>query len=284
MLASSTVRASPKSVILTSLARPGLDQDVSRLDVPVNQPHVVGGGQAQGDLPADLHHIHRLQRARPIEPLLEGFAGDELHHQVGQRLLLDRIHLDDVLVPDLGRRPGLAQKPLAGGGSGGDLRGQHLDRDHAVQRFVERAEHDAEPALAEHFENLVMSDPADGVRPGRRLQEIEPAILVFARFVIFIQREGGVFSRGHPSACSTIERSWLVVNIRPGSRLGQLLRGRFHEEITQLGMDVQQPLDLAAEQGIALASRFHERHPFFRALFSSAAKKMDSTCDDLLMV
>ena len=75
----------------------------------------MGGGQPKGDLPADLEHLRRLQRSGPIEPLLEGFSGDELHHQVRQRLLLDRVHLDDVLVPNLGRGPRLAQEPFAGG-------------------------------------------------------------------------------------------------------------------------------------------------------------------------
>jgi len=95
--------------------RTGFDQNVSRLDVAVNQAGAVGGGQPKGDLPAHLEHLRRLQRSGPIEPLLECFSGDELHHQVRQRLLLDRVHLDDVLVPNLGRGPCLAQELFAGG-------------------------------------------------------------------------------------------------------------------------------------------------------------------------
>ena len=163
----------------------------------------MGGGQPLGDLPADLQDLRRLQRACPIEPLLERFAGDELHHQVRQRLLLDRVHLDDVLVPNLGRRPGLAQKPFAGGRGGGDLRAQHLDRDHALQRLVEGAEHDAEAALAEDFEHLVMSDAAEGIGPGGRLQEIEGAVLVVARSFAFGSRQvaphGGRLRRRSPA-------------------------------------------------------------------------------------
>ena len=45
MLASSAARANPKSVILTLLVRTGLDQDVGRLHVPVNESLGVGGGQ-----------------------------------------------------------------------------------------------------------------------------------------------------------------------------------------------------------------------------------------------
>ena len=85
--------------------------------------HRVGGGQPLGDLPADPQHLGHVERAGPVEFLLERLAGDELHHQVGQRLLADLVDLHHVLVPDLRRRPGLAQKPLAGGRRGGDLRG-----------------------------------------------------------------------------------------------------------------------------------------------------------------
>src|SRR6266536_3205301 len=102
--------------------------------------------------------------ARATEPLKKKFAWDELHHQVSQRLLLDRIHLDDRLMAQLGRRPRLAQKPFAGGRGHGQLGGQHLDRDDALQDIVKGAEHDAEATTTEDFENLVMSEAAEGVR------------------------------------------------------------------------------------------------------------------------
>ena len=61
-----------------------------------------------------------FQRAGAVEPLLERLAGDELHHQIGQRLFLDGMHLDDVLMANLGRGPGFPQEALAGRRSGGD--------------------------------------------------------------------------------------------------------------------------------------------------------------------
>ena len=48
-------------------------------------PGAVGGGQAAGDLPADPEHVRDLQRPGPIELLLQGFSGDVLHDQVGDR-------------------------------------------------------------------------------------------------------------------------------------------------------------------------------------------------------
>ena len=52
-LASSAARARPKSVILTRGCDAVLQQDVCRLDVAVDQPLGVRGGQPHGDLPAD---------------------------------------------------------------------------------------------------------------------------------------------------------------------------------------------------------------------------------------
>ena len=58
------------------------------------------------------------------------------------------------------------------------MRGQHLDRDHALQRLVEGAEDDAEAAPTEDFENLVMPDPPERTGMVGRLQEFEIAGLL----------------------------------------------------------------------------------------------------------
>jgi hypothetical protein len=91
-----------------------LEQDVGRLDVPVDQSGRVGRVRPTGELPADPHDLRRFQRAGAVEPLRKGFAGDELHHQVRQLLFPDGMHLDDRLVRNCRGRPGLAQEPLAG--------------------------------------------------------------------------------------------------------------------------------------------------------------------------
>ena len=62
------------------------------------------------------------ERAGPVELLLQGLAGDVLHDQIGDRLLLDGVDGDDVLMADGGEGAGLAQEALAGGGGGGQLR------------------------------------------------------------------------------------------------------------------------------------------------------------------
>ena len=197
-----------------------------------------------------LQDIRRLQRACPIDPLLERFAGDELHHQVRQRLFLNRIHLDDVLVPNLGRGPGLAQKPLAGGRGGSDLRGQHLDRDHALQRLVEGTEHDAEAPLAENFEHLVMPDAAERIRTGGRLQEIEGAVRVITRFFTF-----GLLQVFPLTIGSAVERQ---SGTRRFQYRGQGLADRLIEKIARAGVSLQQFLDLAPQFSIASAGRMQK--------------------------
>ncbi len=229
MLASSAARARPKSVIFTRCV-PAFEQHVPRLDVAVDQVGGVGGGQPLGDLPADPHDLGHVERPGPVEPLLEGLAGDELHHDVRQRLLADLVHLHHVLVPHLGRRPGLAQEPLAGRRGGGQLRGQHLHRDDPVEHVVERPEDDPEPALAEHLEHLVVPDPAERVGPGGRRQEPERHLVV------------------GPSAP-------LLEGDRAGGRGVVVVRGdrRAIEEAVRLVVGAEQRLDPGPQLGIAAA-------------------------------
>ena len=59
-------------------------QDVGRLDVAVDQPLGVRGGQAGGRLHADAEDLLQLQRPVAVEPLLERHARDVLHDQVRQ--------------------------------------------------------------------------------------------------------------------------------------------------------------------------------------------------------
>ena len=98
---------------LDVLLRAGLDQHVGRLDVPVDQIRRVGSGQTLGDLPADAQHLRHLQRPDAVEALLKGLPGDELHDQIRQRLFLNRIHLHDILVANLGGCTRLPQETLA---------------------------------------------------------------------------------------------------------------------------------------------------------------------------
>ena len=111
------------------------------------------------------------ERALLVELVLQRDAVDELHHEVRRlRVLLDGVDGDDVLIVDGGGGPGLADEALAGRAVGGVGRRQHLDGDDAVQLLVERLEHDAEAALADDLEHLVMAEPAEVAGLGGRLQ------------------------------------------------------------------------------------------------------------------
>ena len=59
----------------------GADQQVARLDVPVDQPGPVRGGQPAGGLGDDVHRPRRIERAVVQHPG-QREPGHELHHQV----------------------------------------------------------------------------------------------------------------------------------------------------------------------------------------------------------
>ncbi len=59
-----------------------LEQNVARLDIAVNQPLGMRGREAMRGLHADAHDLAHRQRLFAVEPLLERFAGNELHHQI----------------------------------------------------------------------------------------------------------------------------------------------------------------------------------------------------------
>ena len=99
MLASSAARARPKSVIF-ALCDPPSSRMLPGLMSRWIRSRRMGRGQPLGDLPADPQHLRHVERTDPVESLLERLAGDEFHHQVGQRLFADLVHLHHVLMAD----------------------------------------------------------------------------------------------------------------------------------------------------------------------------------------
>src|SRR5262249_4571787 len=105
---------------------------------------------------------------------------------------------------------------------------------------------DAEAPLAENLEHLVMPDSTERVVPRGRLQEDESAVFVVARSFAFFSR---------PLAVS---RS--VKSLRGIGRLRrQFLDDRLLEKVAHRGISLQELLDLAAQYGIARASRVQKR-------------------------
>jgi hypothetical protein len=236
-LASSAARARPKSLIFDAV----LQQDVRRLDVPVNQPLCVGGGQSVGDLLADPQHFGHIQRTVLIEPLLQRHPGDVFHHQVRDRLFLDGVDADDVLVFHRCRRAGLTQEPLPRRRRGGQLRVHQLDGYHPVQLVVERPDDDAERTAAEDFVHLVMPQPAQRSR-GRRC----------------LQQHAQVGQRIVGGGIVLIVRG-LHQHHRRQRRGRHLFQGRGFQEVPRRGVRLQERFDLRPQPGVTSAGVVQER-------------------------
>ncbi len=105
------------------LGRPvGVEQDVARLHVAVDDARLRRRREGHGDVVRDRERLG--ERERPGgEPVLGGRALDELHDDVGA-VLVDAhvVDLDDEGRVDARREPPLAEEALAGGGPGGVLR------------------------------------------------------------------------------------------------------------------------------------------------------------------
>jgi hypothetical protein len=210
------------------------EQDVGRLDVAVNQAVLVGRRQAAGDLRADPQHLRHVERPDPVEPLLQGLAGDVFRHQMRERLLLDRVNGDDVLMADRGGGAGFAQEALARRRGGGQVRGHDLDRHRPVQFPVERFQHGATTALAKHFQHLVVTQPAQGFRFRGRLQEAED-----------VRPDPGLLGGG-----GILPRGW-----------GQLLDGGALQEVARLVVAAEQGLDPLPQGSVVAAGLVEVRGP-----------------------
>ncbi len=69
------------------------------------KPIACAAARPRGDLEADAQHLRHLQRPGRFELLLQGLPGDVLHDQVRDRLVLDGVDGDDVLMADGRGRP-----------------------------------------------------------------------------------------------------------------------------------------------------------------------------------
>ena len=167
-LASSIARASEKSVSLTR-STPFSSRMLAGLTSRWISPWAWAAAKpAAVCMPIRSDLRDRQRAAVSASRCCTRRPGDVLHHQVRQALeLLDGVDGDDVLVPDRGGGPGLAREPLAGRAADRQLRGQHLDRDDAMQPGIERLEHDAHAAAADFLQHLVVIDAAERARPCR---------------------------------------------------------------------------------------------------------------------
>ncbi|MGX1491501.1 hypothetical protein RKD41_003760 [Streptomyces tendae] len=150
-----------------------VQHDVARLDVAVDQAHLVADLQRGEHVRGDLQRLVGGHRAGLPHGLVEDGAErtalDVLHDDVRRR---HAVHLvlagvedgDDVGVRELGHCLGLTAEPLTEGRLAAQLGVQRLDRDLAVEHGVVGEVDGGHAALAEQVAQLVA---ATGQRPSR---------------------------------------------------------------------------------------------------------------------
>jgi hypothetical protein len=241
-----------------------LQQDVSRLHIAVDQPLGVGGGQAACGLHTDPQDLLDPQRFAVSQLFVQGDAGDELHHQVGDpALFVDSVDGDDVIVSHRRSGLGLTSETAASGAAGGELGRQHLDRVDPIQFRVAGLEDDAHAAPAEHLQNLEMIQPSKRAGRLRRCQERQDVFVlcVLTGFPDMINRQFRVL------LTRVFDGRGRVLDRRNGHHLRRQSRhvfgdlgtgfeclGAFAHRQTRLLMGQQQRLDTPAQRGISGAS------------------------------
>ena len=118
-------------------------------------------GERFADLGADTQHVRDRQRAAG-EPRLERAAGHVLHHQeVGARLRVEVEDGGDAGMREPRQHVGLAAEALARRAVVERARGEHLDRDLAIEVRVVRLPHLAHAAAPDLLDEAVARE----VRP-----------------------------------------------------------------------------------------------------------------------
>ena len=155
--AESATRASPKSHRRTSSAagiRP--DEDVLRLDVPVNDAGPVRRFQRAAELRRQPPHLRRRQRPAARQPVGEVAARVQLHHQEEELPVLDDVvDPDHVRVLDPPDDLRLAHETSGDDRIAPEIRVQQLHRDLDPPRLVARREHPRDAPLPERAKHPI---------------------------------------------------------------------------------------------------------------------------------
>ncbi len=166
-------------------------------------------------------HATRIRVAAKhlIQAVLQGCAGDVLHHEV--RHAVGFVHVvdgDHIIMSDFGGRPGLAQESFAGIGV---VRLKDLHRHHAMEAGIEGFQDKSHAAPADDFADLIMSQPADLSRLVRRQEEVEWGVgRGESRIVAFPRPIDGRFDLHHRLLKCGLDRLRLILeptyHVRPG--------------------------------------------------------------------
>ncbi len=134
------------------------DEDVVRLEVPMDDPLVVGGREAAGDLQRIFDGLARGERSSG-QARAERLAIEQLHDRVcGLALLPEVVDGQDVWMGERGHGLGLALEAREGLGIVREVGREHLDGNLSAELLVAGAVDLAHATRAEQGEDLVRTE------------------------------------------------------------------------------------------------------------------------------
>jgi hypothetical protein len=187
--------------------RPRPHEEVTRLDVAVNDTGLVRVFQSASSLDDQVHGMGDGQRPILLDPLAQVHPLDIFHDQEMDALMLAGVTgRHDVGMVELGSRLDFALEAFDGGGVLGDCGRQHLDGDFAGQFLVPGLEDHAHAARAQLVQDKIVVEyqPADLALtqharliacqfiPAHKFQRHLPPVLLRANFT----DDGGHLGRG----------------------------------------------------------------------------------------
>ena len=136
----------------------GRDLDVRRLQIAVDDPSRVGGGERRRQLPPDGQHPVDWQ-ALAFEPRRQALAFDVLHHDEGAILVLDDVvNRGDVGMGHARGGAGFGTDPFLGGLIGGERADDAFQRHFAPQPRIVAEKDVAHAAAADRIDDHVRPD------------------------------------------------------------------------------------------------------------------------------
>ncbi len=128
---------------------------------------LVRGFDCGRDLPSDLERLGRRERTAR-ESLGERLALDVLEgEEDGRAVFFERVDARDVRMPELREDPRLALEARQAFAAGGEIGGQHHDRDRPIETRVAREIDDAHPATSDLALDRVGTEARGRVGSGR---------------------------------------------------------------------------------------------------------------------
>ena len=143
------------------------EDDVGRLDVPVDDPRSVGCLECAGELQQDHAHAFRGHGALAGDQFREGHPFHEFHHQEGEVVVFAEVmHSEHVGVAHPGQVRSLRSQQVTSGGPRRGPRVQDLDRHPTLQPLVHRFPDLAHPSRGEVTDEAVTpGDHKSGSQP-----------------------------------------------------------------------------------------------------------------------